>query len=156
MGEITVGLPSQENPATRTSEAQLGLSRKEILQAGHSQASPAGPSALTPSTSRWVSGHTSLGSLGLQHLQQLWQHRWPDVRFCQPTGEEKREMRCLGTERGTGGYAVCLLLSPAGHHSWQRLAKPQNLSVPWVIISLSLPLGETASPQLFEGFGAGE
>lgn len=58
---------------------------------------------------------------------------------------------------------MCPLPSPAEHHSWhhswQQLAKPQDLSIPWVTISLPLPLEETASPQLFrisKGLGQGE
>ena len=61
-----------------------------------------------------------------------------------------------------GGCLVVSVLWPArriwpppGRHSWQQLAKPQNLSIPWVIISLPLPLGETASPRLRKEFAAG-
>lgn len=38
----------QNQPKQGLERLSLGLSRKEVLQAGHSQASPAGPSALTP------------------------------------------------------------------------------------------------------------
>lgn len=80
----------QNQPKQGLERLSLGLSRKEVLQAGHSQASPAGPSALTPPPApAGVSGHTSLGSLGLQHRQQLWQRRWPDVRFDQQQGREE-------------------------------------------------------------------
>lgn len=140
-------LPGESAQQPGLQRLSLGLSRKEILQAGPSQASPAGPSSLTPC---WVSGHTSLGSLGLQHLQQLGQPRWPDVRFCQRQGREKgSEMPGEGEGNWRQITQRASLPSPAeGHHSWQHLAKPRNLSIPWVMVSLLLPLGETASPQL--------
>ena len=85
-----------------------GLTRKEILQAGHSQASPAGPSALIPH-------HFPL---------HLWPHQpgqpWPatsaaavttQMASCQllpATGEKKRETRCLGT-RGEQVMMQCAL-----------------------------------------------
>lgn len=71
---------------------------------------------------------------------------WLDVGFGQQQGQEKgSEMpgEGRGTEELKTGLRSMPLPSPARHPSWQIFP------VPWVIISLPLPLGETASPQLF-------
>lgn len=134
-------------PGASAKEAQAGRKSCKLDTARLPQLDPL-PSSPYP---HCVSGHTGLDSLGLQHLQQLWRHRWPDVRFCQQWGE-KRKMKCRGRQRGTGDRlrVQCVPLPPPAS-IWQN---PSIFPSPGVMISLPLPLGEKVSPTFsnFSGF----
>lgn len=120
---------------------RLGLSRKEILQAGHSQASPAGPSALSPLQPLLGLWSHQPGQPWPAHLQQLSQHRWPDVRFGQQ-GERKGNREAWGgrgeLKTGITQHAPAIsnqaslladLSNPLGHYfpppaSWRNSLSP--------------------------------
>lgn len=152
-------LPGESAQQQGLQRLSLGLSRKEILQAGPSQASSAGPFALTPLlplagslvTPAWATLTCNIcSSCGSPDGQMS--------GFASNRGE-KREMRCLKRERETRDrdYAVCL---PAiscwgrGHHSWQS---PRIFPSPgsWFPSSCLWERQPRPSFSDVKGFGAG-
>lgn len=142
-----LGLPSR-------GISQRGSSRKEILQAGHSQSSPARPSALIPLPplclwSHWLGQPwpaTSAAAVAAQMAR------------CQvlPAMGRKKENEVSGEAEGNWRQtesAVCPLPPPA--RIWQN---PSIFPSPGVMISLPPPLGEKVSPTFsdFSGFGTRE
>ena len=157
MGEITLGLPSQENPTTRTSEAQPRFNQ-EGNPASWSQPSfpswtlcphptPLPSASLAPSA--WAALACNICSSCDSTDGQL-------SGFASNSGEKKgNEM--LGDSRGTGDDAVCplpsLLLGITPGSAWQspRIFPSRGSLFPSPVSGRRQPLSSFS-----KGLGLGE
>lgn len=123
MGEMTLGLPSQENPATRTSEAQPRFNQEGNPASWTQPSFPSWTLCPHPTPLPSASLATSAWAALAGNICSSCDSTDGQLSGLASNRGEKRETRCLGTERGTGmtQRALCplscrasLLAVPAG------------------------------------------
>lgn len=111
MGEMTLGLPSQENPATRTSEAQPRFNQEGNPASWTQPSFPSWTLCPHPTPLPSASLATSAWAALAGNICSSCDSTDGQLSGLASNRGEKRETRCLGTERGTGDDTACSLPS---------------------------------------------